>query len=96
MKRYYNQLHNINQELIAQYKVRCNNHEQLLSNLKTINQIIQRAGKLRGERSGWRAPRARMGTVGKPKLAVINACREAIQNGTSDALPKIVRLGVTT
>jgi hypothetical protein len=28
-----------------------------LSNLKTINQIIQRAGKLRGERSGWRAPR---------------------------------------
>lgn len=49
MKRYYTQLYNLNQELISQYRVRCNNHEELLSCLKQVNQVIQKAGRLRGE-----------------------------------------------
>lgn len=48
MKKYYNELFNVNQQLIGQYKIRSNNHEELLHCLKQVNQIIQRAGRLRG------------------------------------------------
>lgn len=41
-------LFNFNKDLINGYKVRCNNHTELLNCLKQLNQIIQKAGKLRG------------------------------------------------
>jgi len=42
------ELYNLNRDLINGYKIRCNNHEELLSCLRTVNQMIQKAGRLRG------------------------------------------------
>lgn len=56
MKARYVELYDLNRDLINQYKIRCNNHTELLNNLKAVNQAIQRAGRLRGEcvcRGGW-------------------------------------------
>lgn len=49
MKARYVELYDLNRDLINQYKIRCNNHTELLNNLKAVNQAIQRAGRLRGE-----------------------------------------------
>lgn len=95
MKRYYTHLHNINQELLAQYKVRCNNQEELLSHLKQINLIIQHAARLRGKSLTLLLCYISTLLVGKPKTAVVTACREAIQNDNHDALPKIIRYGAS-
>lgn len=48
MKRHYNELMNTNRDLISGYKIRSTNHEELLKNVKVLNQIVQRAGNLRG------------------------------------------------
>lgn len=50
MKNWYTQLNDINRDMIAGYKIRCNNHQELMDSLKQVNQIIQKAGKLRGEK----------------------------------------------
>lgn len=49
MKTRYVELYDLNRDLINQYKIRCNNHTELLNNLKAVNQAIQRAGRLRGK-----------------------------------------------
>ena len=49
MKSRYIELYDLNRDLINQYKIRCNNHTELLNNLKAVNQAIQRAGRLRGK-----------------------------------------------
>lgn len=49
MKTRYIELYDLNRDLINQYKIRCNNHTELLNNLKAVNQAIQRAGRLRGK-----------------------------------------------
>lgn len=49
MKTRYIELYDLNRDLISQYKIRCNNHTELLNNLKAVNQAIQRAGQLRGK-----------------------------------------------
>lgn len=49
MKTRYSELYDLNRDLINQYKIRCNNHTELLNNLKAVNQAIQRAGRLRGK-----------------------------------------------
>ena len=48
MRKGYMELYDLNRDLINGYKIRCNNHTELLSCLKLVNQAIQRAGKLRG------------------------------------------------
>ena len=48
MGKWYRQLYDINRDLIAGYKIRCNNHQELMVTLKEVNQIIQKAGRLRG------------------------------------------------
>ena len=48
MKRWYMELFDVNRDLISDYKIRCNNHEELMACLKQVNQTIQKAGKLRG------------------------------------------------
>ena len=48
MKRHYNELMNTNRDLISGYKIRSTNHEELLKNVKILNQVVQRAGNLRG------------------------------------------------
>lgn len=53
MKKWYKEVMSINQAMIAGYKIRCNNHQELLSCLKKINQAIQRAARLRGWSIGY-------------------------------------------
>ncbi|XP_048461696.1 Bardet-Biedl syndrome 2 protein homolog isoform X3 [Rhincodon typus] len=81
MKKGYTELYDLNRDLINGYKIRCNNHTELLSCLRAVNQAIQRAGRLR---------------VGKPKTQVISACRDAIKNNNVNALFKIIRAGSTS
>lgn len=42
------ELYNMNRDLINGYKIRCGNHQELLVCLRQLNQVIQRAGRLRG------------------------------------------------
>ncbi|CAH1270190.1 BBS2 [Branchiostoma lanceolatum] len=78
MRKYYMELFDLNRDLVNGYKIRCNNHTELLSCLKLVNQAIQRAGRLR---------------VGRPKTVVVNACREAFKTHNIDALFKIMKVG---
>jgi Bardet-Biedl syndrome 2 protein len=48
MKQMYNELNALNADLINEYKIRCQNHTDLVECLKQINIIIQRAANLRG------------------------------------------------
>ncbi|XP_040266216.1 Bardet-Biedl syndrome 2 protein [Bufo bufo] len=81
MKKRYTELYDLNKDLINRYKIRCNNHTELLNKLKCVNQAIQRAGRLR---------------VGKPKAQVITACRDAIRSNNINALFRIMRVGATS
>ncbi|XP_035213893.1 Bardet-Biedl syndrome 2 protein-like isoform X2 [Stegodyphus dumicola] len=78
MRRWHQDLHALNTELINNYKIRSNNHEELMTCLKQVNQIIQRAGRLR---------------VGRPKTQVINSCRAAIKNNDITSLIKVISTG---
>uniref|UniRef100_G1P3P7 Bardet-Biedl syndrome 2 protein homolog n=1 Tax=Myotis lucifugus TaxID=59463 RepID=G1P3P7_MYOLU len=81
MKNRYMELYDLNKDLLNGYKIRCNNHTELLGNLKAVNQAIQRAGHLR---------------VGKPKNQVITACRDAIRSNNINTLFRIMRVGTTS
>ncbi|NXN14934.1 BBS2 protein, partial [Indicator maculatus] len=81
MKARYMELYDLNRDLINQYKIRCNNHTELLNNLKAVNQAIQRAGQLR---------------VGKAKSQVVSACRDAIRSNNFPMLFRIMRLGTAS
>ncbi|XP_045438801.1 Bardet-Biedl syndrome 2 protein isoform X2 [Pipistrellus kuhlii] len=81
MKNRYMELYDLNKDLLNGYKIRCNNHTELLGNLKAVNQAIQRAGRLR---------------VGKPKNQVITACRDAIRSNNINTLFRIMRAGTTS
>ena len=50
MRKWYTQLYDINRDLISGYKIRCHNHQELMETLKEVNQVIQKAGRLRGKR----------------------------------------------
>ncbi len=43
MKKWYSQLYDINQDLVSGYRIRVNNHTELMETLKEVNQIIQKA-----------------------------------------------------
>ncbi|PNJ62655.1 BBS2 isoform 3 [Pongo abelii] len=81
MKSRYMELYDLNRDLLNGYKIRCNNHTELLGNLKAVNQAIQRAGRLR---------------VGKPKNQVITACRDAIRSNNINTLFRIMRVGTAS
>ena len=49
MRKGYMELYDLNRDLISGYKIRSNNHQELLSCLRQVNVMIQRAGKLRGQ-----------------------------------------------
>lgn len=49
MKKAYMQLYDLNKDIVTGYKIRSNNHMELLECLKIVNQAIQKAGKLRGK-----------------------------------------------
>jgi len=65
-------------DLINEHDKRATNHQELLSNLKEVNLMIQRAARLR---------------VGTPKTKVVTACRNAIKNNNMGMLFKIIRDG---
>lgn len=48
MRECYSQLHQINDEMLRNHKLYCNNHEELLIILRKLNLIIQHASRLRG------------------------------------------------
>ncbi|KAJ8281179.1 hypothetical protein GJAV_G00064420 [Gymnothorax javanicus] len=81
MKKRYIELYDLNRDLINEYKIRSNNHSALVNCLKSVNQAIQRAGRLR---------------VGKPKNQVIAACRDAIKSNNVNALFKVMRAGMAS
>ncbi|KAK7870413.1 hypothetical protein R5R35_003747 [Gryllus longicercus] len=47
MNRLYEELNEINADLIRGYTIRCTNHQELLTSLKKVNTIIQKAANLR-------------------------------------------------
>lgn len=80
MKKGYMELFTLNRDLISAYKIRCNNHQELLQHLKEVNKMIQRAGRVR---------------VGKFKTQVVNACRSAIKANNVSSLFKIIKTAAT-
>jgi Bardet-Biedl syndrome 2 protein len=74
----YSRLHALNQELLGEYAKRANNQQELLTALKEVNLLIQKAAKLR---------------VGKYKTALVNACRAAVKRNQLALLQKIVKVG---
>lgn len=80
MRRGYSELYNMNRDLINGYTIRCSNHQELLACLKQLNQVIQKAGRLR---------------VGKYKTQVVSACRAAIKSNNVSALFKIMKTGAS-
>ena len=79
MKKHYIELMNTNRDLISGYKIRSTNHEELMKNVKGLNQIVQRAGNLR---------------AGRFKTDVISNCRQAIKQANTISLVKIIKTGM--
>mmetsp|Transcript_9454 Transcript_9454/g.21644 ORF Transcript_9454/g.21644 Transcript_9454/m.21644 type:complete len:710 (+) Transcript_9454:98-2227(+) len=67
-----------NQALLAEHAKRCANQDALLAALKQVNQMIQRAARLR------------MGSV---KSAVVSACRDAMKNNNMQRVLSIIQTG---
>ena len=78
MRKMYLRLFELNGDLIAEYTKRANNHQQLLDALKEVNQMIQRAAKLR---------------VGAAKTRIVATCREAIRTNNIHQLVNIIKYG---
>ncbi|XP_064462898.1 Bardet-Biedl syndrome 2 protein homolog isoform X1 [Ornithodoros turicata] len=78
MRKWYQELQSCNRQLISDYKIRSNSHEELMSSLRQVNQIIQRAARLR---------------VGRAKSRVITTSRAAVQNRNVHALIKAIAIG---
>lgn len=75
----YEELHNMNNNLLKEYNKRTGNQEALLACLKDVNQMIQKASRLR---------------VGDCKTKVVTESRNAIKNNNIKALFNLVQNGV--
>ena len=78
LRKWSSQLYDINRDLVSQYKIRCNNHHQLMETLKEVNQIIQKAARLR---------------IGRSKATVISECRNSIKTNNINQLVKVIKTG---
>ena len=78
MRRMYGELFDLNRELIVEHGKRAENHEELLAALREVNQMIQRAAKMR---------------AGRAKTKVVAACRKAIKQNNTQALFQIIAHG---
>mmetsp|Transcript_51970 Transcript_51970/g.86425 ORF Transcript_51970/g.86425 Transcript_51970/m.86425 type:complete len:704 (+) Transcript_51970:55-2166(+) len=78
MRKIYQQLYDLNRDLISEHTKRANNHNELLASLKEVNQMIQKAARLR---------------VGNAKARVVSACRNSIKSNNIHALFSIIRSG---
>eukprot|EP00775_Hariotina_reticulata_P010207 gene10207-10368_t len=75
LKRHHRRLADLNRDMWLDHAKRANNQRQLLDGLRTINQMIQAAAKLR---------------VGPAQARVVTACRAAIRVNNLQALNKVV------
>ena len=78
MRRAYTELNALNGQLIAGYNVRSQNQAALLTGLKEVNQMIQRAANLR---------------TGKAKARVVSDCRAAVKANNMQSLYRIIQQG---
>lgn len=72
----YSNLHHSNNELIAEYNKRSNNHNELLKSLKHVNNMIQHASRLR---------------LGDQQNVLIQSCRQAIKNNMTHSIIDIIK-----
>lgn len=78
MRKMYGQLFELNRELISEHTKRATNHQELLNALKDVNQMIQKAARLR---------------VGHAKSHIVTACRAAIKSNNIHSLFRIIASG---
>eukprot|EP00041_Stephanoeca_diplocostata_P034217 m.1152109 g.1152109 ORF g.1152109 m.1152109 type:complete len:307 (-) comp24481_c0_seq58:1222-2142(-) len=81
MKEAYRNLFTLNQTILAQYKIRCNNQRDKVDSLKVLLQFIHNAARLR---------------IGKPQVEVIDACRKAIGDDDVGLLAQAVKHGTAS
>ena len=74
----YGDLFDANRELMVEHSKRAENHAELLKSLKHVNQVIQRASRLR---------------YGAGAARVVKACRKAVKENKTQALFRIVAFG---
>ncbi|KAH1006404.1 Bardet-Biedl syndrome 2 protein homolog [Dendroctonus ponderosae] len=74
----YHELSGVNKALISGYNIKAQNYNEGIETMKRINQIIQKASRLR---------------VGQHSAVMINHCRNAIKNNNIEGLIKIIRTG---
>ena len=79
VRKWTGQLYDINRDLVSQYKIRCNNHKELMDTLKDVNMIIQKAARLR---------------IGKSKSMVVSECRNSIKTNNINQLVKVIKTGM--
>lgn len=80
MLQYYRQLMGFNKDLLTDHTKRSTAHEELLSSLKKVNQLIQKASNLR---------------LGRYRTALVTASRAAIRNNNTHTLFRILRDGTS-
>jgi Bardet-Biedl syndrome 2 protein len=78
MRKSYTELTGLNNGLVGAYNIRMKNHESLLTALKEVNQMIQRAATLR---------------VGNAKNSVVNDSRAAIKENRMIDIARILQKG---
>jgi Bardet-Biedl syndrome 2 protein len=104
MKRQYSELMNTNRDLINGYKIRSTNHDELLKNVKLLNQIVQRAANLRGIKQDLTQYILSIKNfylicvfifkVGRFKTDVVASSRTAIKQNNTASLMKIIKTGL--
>ncbi|GMS95800.1 hypothetical protein PENTCL1PPCAC_17975 [Pristionchus entomophagus] len=77
-RKYYTRLRNVERAVRQDYLIGANNHETLVTSLRSLHKMIEIASKLR---------------VGLPSQAVVTACREAISNENLGLIPNIIEFG---
>ena len=78
MRRAYTELYTSNKQLLSGYSIRRKTHEDLVTALKDVNNMIQKAANLR---------------VGKIKSTIISECRANVKSNNLVALIKIMKNG---
>ena len=75
MRKAYTELYSLSETLIGGYNIRAANHAGLLSSLKDVNQMLQKAANLR---------------TGKEKARIIADCRSALKKNNTELLMRIL------
>lgn len=93
MKQHYRNLYALNCDLLNEYKKRENNHRELVARLKEVNQVIQKAAKLRGTSFGPVLSLCDRCAVGSASSRVVTECRKALKEDNCNALLKVIAVG---